>query len=169
MLNARIIKEVNDILSFIKLGVANLMPIASVSKPLIFILAFLLVFSCASFTAGTYLNSAAAFTLAGAALLPFVGIFAVGVLDYKVGGHQLTLEKRVNSLEKENTELKESVTALAKSIYMVSSENAPAFGFNHTAGGLLEKYLAPINHLIEGDIKATVEEDLKNLTYPRKA
>jgi hypothetical protein len=139
----------------------------SANKPLIFILAFLLVFSCSSFAAGVYLNSAAAFTLSGAALLPFVGIFAVGVLDYKVGGNQLTLEKRVNSLEKENTELKESVTALAKSIYMVSSENAPAFGFNHASGGLLDKYLAPVNHLINGDIKATVEEDLEKLTYSK--
>tara|TARA_R110001599_G_scaffold171353_1_gene362250 strand:- start:256894 stop:257331 length:438 start_codon:yes stop_codon:yes gene_type:complete len=136
---------------------------SSTKKPLTLILWFLFAFCCLSFVTAAYLNSSGAFTLSGVALLLFIGIFAVGVLDYKVGGNQLTLEKRVNTLEKENTELKDSVTALAKSIYMISSENAPVYGFDHATDGLLDKYFAPVNHLIEGDIKATVEEDLKRL------
>lgn len=130
----------------------------SINKPLIFVLAFLIVFSCASFVAGVYLNSAAAFTLSGAALLPFVGIFAVGVLDYKVGGSQLILERRVNSLEKENTELKESVTALLKSIYVLSHPDSPAAGPSIEQYKLIDEYLQPIQHLVAGDVRGEVSK-----------
>lgn len=135
------------------------------TKSLIFILSFLFLLCVAAFAAGFYLNSASAFALSSAALVFFVAIFSVGVLDYKIGGNQVTLEKRVGSLEKENTELKQSVTALAKAIYMVSSENAPAFGFNRAQFKLVDDTLAPINHLIDGDIKAAAEEDLKKVIY----
>ena len=140
------------------LGVSMTMPTPSANRSLIFILAFLLVFSCSSFAAGVYLNSAAAFTLSGAALLSFVGIFAVGVLDYKVGGNQLTLEKRVNSLEKENTELTESVTSLLKSIYVLSHPDSPVAGPSVEQYKLIDEYLSPIRHLVVGDVRAEVSK-----------
>jgi ribosomal protein S13 len=124
------------------------------------------VFVASFFVAATK-DSTAAYSLSVVSFVCVVSLYAAGVLGYKVGGSHLSLEAKVNTLEKENTELKESVTALAKSIYMVSSENAPAYGFDHAYSGLLDKYLTPVNHLIEGDIKATVEEDLKKLAYPK--
>lgn len=129
-------------------------------NPLIFILLFLFLLCVASFIAGVKLDSGAAFALSGAALLPFVGIFAVGVLDYKVGGSQLTLEKRVNSLEKENTELKESVTALLKAIYVLGHAETPIGGPSCEQYNLIDQYLSPIKHLVIGDVKASVDRDI---------
>ena len=136
-------------------------------RALFFLLAFCMVVFMASFFVAVSKESMAAYSLSGASFVCFVALYAAGVLGYKVGGSHISLEAKVEALENENTELKESVTALAKSIYMVSSENAPVFGFKHAPGGLLDQYLAPVNHLIEGDIRATVEEDLKKLTYPQ--
>lgn len=130
------------------------------SKPLTFILGFLLVLCVASFIAGYQLNSAAAFTLSGAALLPFVGVFAVGVLDYKVGGSQLTLERRVNSLEKENIELKEVVTALVKSIYVMADGASRWDGPPEHHYDLVGEYLEPIKHLVAPNIKESVTADI---------
>lgn len=139
----------------------------SMKRALFFLLTFCMLVFMASFFVAVSKESTAAYSLSVVSFSCFVALYSAGVLGYKVGGSTLSLEDKVNTLEKENTELKESVTALAKSIYMVSSENAPAFGFNHSPDGLLDKYLAPVNHLIEGDIKASVEEDLKKLTYPQ--
>lgn len=139
------------------------------NKPLTFILGFLLVLCVASFIAGYQLNSAAAFALAGAALLPFVGVFAVGVLDYKVGGSQLTLEKRVNSLEKENTELKESVTALLKSIYVMAHGASIWDGPTENHNKLISDYLAPIKHLVDPNIQDQVNADISKFMPPENA
>lgn len=137
------------------------------NRHLLFLIAFCVVVFLASFYVAVTKDSTAAYSLSVVSFVCVVALYAAGVLGYKVGGSHLSLEAKVNTLEKANTELKESVTALAKSIYMVSSENAPAYGFKHGPGELLEQYLAPVNHLIEGDIRATVEEDLKKLTYPQ--
>ena len=129
-------------------------------KSLIFILSFLLLLTVASFIVGTQLNSAAAFALSGTALLPFVGIFAVGVLDYKVGGNQLTLEKRVNNLEQENTDLRESVSALLKSIYVMAHGASIWDGPTEHHNKLISDYLAPIEHLIDPNIQHQVNADI---------
>lgn len=130
------------------------------SKPLIFLLSFLLILCTAAFIAGYQLNSASAFALSGAALLPFVGVFAVGVLDYKVGGSQLTLERRMNSLEKENTELKEVVTALLKSLYALEHGSSLWEGTTDKHYDLVSQYLKPISHLFPSDIKEQVVADM---------
>ena len=137
------------------------------NRHLFVLIAFCVVVFLASFYVAVTKDSTAAYSLSVVSFVCVVALYAAGVLGYKVGGSHLSLEAKVITLEKESTELKESVTALAKSIYMVSSENAPAFGFNHAPGGLLDQYLAPVNHLIEGDIRVTVEEDLKKLTHPQ--
>ena len=132
-------------------------------KKLTFILSFLLLFCVSSFIVGTSLNSASAFALSGAALLPFVGIFAVGVLDYKVGGNQLTLEKRVNNLEQENTDLKESVTALLKSIYALADGASRWDGPSDKHKNLVAGYLKPIGHIVPHDTQEQVSADIAKL------
>jgi hypothetical protein len=139
------------------------------NKPLVFILSFLFVLCIVSFIVGTQLNSTAAFTLAGTALLSFVGIFAVGVLDYKVGGNQLTLERRVNSLEEENTELKESVTALLKSIYVMAHGASIWDGPTEHHNKLISDYLAPIKHLVDPNIQDQVNSDISKLMSPESS
>jgi len=129
-------------------------------KSLIFILSFLFLLCVASFVVGAYLNSAAAFGLSSAALVFFVAIFAVGVLDYKIGGNQVTLEKRLGTLEKENTELKLSVTALLKSIYVMAHGASIWDGPTEHHNKLISDYLAPINHLIDQNIQAQVNADI---------
>lgn len=127
------------------------------------ILLFLSFLCLSAFAVGTYLDSTAAFALSAAALLPLVGIFAVGVLDYKVGGSQLTLEKRVNSLEQENTELKKVVTALLKSQHVIVHGTSIFAGVTDKHHALISKYLQPIEHLIDEDIKKKVAEDLEKI------
>lgn len=135
-------------------------------KPLIFILIFLALLCVAAFGAGVHLNAASAFGLSSVALVFFVAIFAVGVLDYKIGGSQVTLEKRIGSLEKENTDLRISVTALLKSLY-VMSHGASCYGgpsTNHAK--LVSEYLSPINHLIDPNIKDQVNADIAKFMQP---
>lgn len=132
-------------------------------KSLALILSFLTLICIASFIAGAYLNSAAAFGLSTVSLCLFVAIFAVEVLEYKIGGHQVTIEKRLGSLEKDNIELKEAVTSLLKSIYLLSHPNTPIGGPSQEMHQLIDKYLAPIKHLILEDVKVTVELDLNNI------
>lgn len=122
----------------------------------------------ASFIAGVQLNSGAAFGLSGAALLPLVGIFAVGVLDYKVGGTQLTLEKRVQGLEQQNTELQKSVTALLKSIYVMSHGASIWDGPTEHHHKLLSEYLLPISHLISQGAKEQADADIAKFFAPPK-
>lgn len=137
-------------------------------KQLTFILTFLLLLCAASFAAGVYLNSSAAFALSGLSLTFFAGIFAVGVLDYKVGGSQLSLEKRVNSLELENTDLRESVAALLKSIYVMSHGASCWDGPSDNHNKLVSEYLAPINHLVAPNIKDQVNADIAKFMPPEK-
>lgn len=150
----------------LNVGVSSTEVIATMKKPLTFILSFLLVLCVASFIVGASINSAAAFGLSGVALLPFVGIFSVGVLDYKVGGNQLTLEKRVNNLEQENTDLRESVTALLKSIYVMSHGASCWDGPSDNHNKLVSEYLAPINHLIDSNIQNQVNADIAKFMTP---
>lgn len=134
-------------------------------KSLVFIFGFLLILCVSSFIAGWSLGFAAPFYLSAVSLILFGLLFFLEILGYEIGGSLVTIRKQLNNLEQQNTELKESVTALAKAIYMVSSENAPAFGFNRAQSTLIDNTLAPINHLIDGDIKAAAEEDLKKVIY----
>jgi hypothetical protein len=143
------------------LGVSILEVVPAMKKPLTFILSFLLVICVASLIVGAQLNSASAFALSSAALVFFVAIFVVGVLDYKIGGSQVTLERRVGSLEKENTELKTSVTALLKSLYAVADGASRWDGVPKHHHDLIDKYLEPINHLIPLNIKEQVKADIK--------
>jgi hypothetical protein len=131
-------------------------------------LSFLFVLCVASFIAGSYLNSTAAFSLSGLALTFFVGIFAVGVLDYKIGGAQLSLERRVNTLEQENTDLKISVTALLKSIYVMSHGASIWDGPTENHRKLLSEYLQPITHLVPPGTEEQVNADISKFTPPEK-
>jgi hypothetical protein len=138
-------------------------------KKLLFILAFLLLLCVSSFVAGVYLNSPFAFALSGAALLPFVLIFAVGILDYKVGGTHLTLEKRVNHLEQESKELRDSVTALLKSIYVMSHGASILGGPTDYHRQLLSEYLHPVNHLVAPGTQDQVNDDIAKLMTKLRA
>ena len=137
-------------------------------KKLKFILGFLFLFCVASFIAGVSLNSSAAFALSGASLLPFVGIFAVGVLDYKVGGTQLTLEKRVQGLEQENTELRKSVTALLKSLYVTYHAAGHWDCPTEDHDRLFSEYLLPITHLVAPGVKEQVDADIAKFMQQEK-
>ena len=133
------------------------------NKSLIFILGVLFIFCVSAFAVGALKNSNAAFVLSGAALLPFVGIFAVGVLDYKVGGNQLTLEKRINDVEVENKELKNAVTSLLEAIYVVARGSSGFGGMLPEHYELIEKYLQPINHQISRNSKDIVIKEVERL------
>jgi hypothetical protein len=132
----------------------------AIDRKLIFILSFLFVFCVASLVVGTCLNSTAAFTISGASLTFFVGFFAVGILDYKIGGVQITLEKRVSNLEQENKELQTAATALIKSLYTISKGAEGYGGPSEEHYSLVSEYLKPLGHLIAPNILKEVDADL---------
>lgn len=139
------------------------------NKPLTFILGFLLVLCVASFTAGIQLNSAAAFGLCGVSLLPLVALYAAGVLGYKVGGSQLSLEATVHNLEQQQEELRKSVSALLKSMHVISHGASIWDGLTENHNKLISDYLAPIKHLIDPNIQDQVNADISKFMPPENA
>jgi ribosomal protein S13 len=133
-------------------------------KKLMFILSFLFVICAASFIAAATLNSSTAFMLCLGALTFFVAIFAVGVLDYRVGGTQITLDKRVGTLEHENTELKELVTALGKCFYALSDGASRLGGPSEQHFKLVSEYMKPISHLLTADVRKQVQTDISKFS-----
>jgi len=132
-------------------------------KKLLVILSFLAILCSSAFAAGVYLNSSAAFALSGVALLPLVGIFAVGVLDYKVGGNQLTLEKRFQDVEQSNKELKYVVVSLSKAMFVIARGSSGFGGMLDEHYTLVENYLEPIKHHLPDNIKQDVISEVERI------
>lgn len=133
------------------------------NKKLLFIPSFLFLFCIASLVAGFCLNSTAAFTISGGSLTFFVVLYAVGILDCKIGGSQITLEKRVDTLEHTNTELQTIVTALFKAFYLLSDAASRLGGPSEQRRKLALEYLQTINHLIAPDVQKQVDADIAKL------
>ena len=131
-------------------------------KALSIILAFLLVMCLAAFTAGIILNSAAAFGLSGVALIPLVALYAAGVLGYKVGGSQLSLEAKVHNLETEEAELRAAVSALVKSLYVIQDGSGKMGGGPASHQNLIDRYLTPVDHLMSANLREQVMAELEN-------
>ncbi len=129
-------------------------------KQLVSIFVFLLLLCVLSFIAGWSLGFSAPFYLSAVSLALFGAIYFLEILGYEIGGSHITIRKRLNDLEQQNTELKESVTALLKSIYVLSHYDSPVAGPSIEQHALLDEYLRPINHLIAGDIRSQVDIDV---------
>lgn len=108
----------------------------------------------------------APYALAVVSFACFVALYAVGVLDYKVGGRHISLEPKVQSLENSNTELKKSITALLKSLYVLSHADTPIDGPSKNQHWLIDHYLSSISHLIPDDAKAEVNRDMNVIANP---
>ncbi|HMW40733.1 MAG TPA: hypothetical protein PKD57_15100 [Saprospiraceae bacterium] len=132
-------------------------------RNLLAIIAFLLIFLCVSFYVGCALNSAPAFAVCVATLLPLVAIYCVGVLDYKVGGSQLSLEPRVHNLEEQTAELQKVSTALLKALYLVADGAPRMGGVPNKHNDLLNDYLKDIAHLVDSDVRNKVEADIRSI------
>jgi len=122
------------------------------NKRLLFILIFLFVFCIVSLVIGTWLNSTAAFTISGGSLTFFVAIYASEVLELTITGAHISLQKRVDTLENENTELKKVATALIRSLYTLADSAGRLGGHPKEHKALVSEYLAPISHLIEPNV-----------------
>jgi hypothetical protein len=131
------------------------------TKSLAAILAFLLAMCLSAFAAGVFLNSAGAFGLSGAALIPLVALYAAGVLGYKVGGSQLSLEAKVHNLETEKEELKLAVSALVKSLYVIQDGAGRMDGGPSSHQDLIKQYLAPVDHLMSANLYEQVMSDIR--------
>ena len=127
------------------------------------LIAFCVVVFIASFYVAVSRDSTPAYSLAVVSFVCIVALYAAGVLGYKVGGSYLSLEDKVQALEKEGTELKEAVTALLKTIYFVSSAEMPTDGRTAKHEAIIDKYLEPVRHLTPEDVKASVNDDIRRL------
>ena len=134
-----------------------------INKRLIFILSFLGLLCSLSFAAGVYLDSAAAFALSGIVVLPFFAIYVVGVLDYKVGGTQLNLEKRVGHLETTNTELRKIISALVKAAIVNKATAGMLGGASRRHVDLLNEQFESIAEHIDPSELDVVNNQLKNI------
>ncbi len=117
----------------------------------------------ASFYVAASKDSVAAYSLSVISFVCVFALYAVGVLGYKVGGNHLSLESKVRSLEQGNTELRESVTALIKSIYVMSDGASRWDGPPEEHYKLISEYLAPIAHLMSAGAKEQVAADIAKL------
>ena len=125
-------------------------------RPLIFLLIFCLVVFIVSFYLAAYSLSVVSFAC-------FVALYSVGLLGYKIGGNYIQLETKVESLEKQNTELKQSVTALFKSLYVVSYAAGHWDCLTETQNKMIEEYFVPIGHLIDPNAKAQADADIARI------
>lgn len=132
-------------------------------RSLIFLLSFCLVVFIASFYVAASKGSTAAYSLSVVSFACFVALYAVGVLGYKIGGNHISLEAKVETLEKESTELKQLVTALFKSIYVVAYAAGHWDCRTETQYKIMEEYLLPIGHLIDPDAKAQADADIARI------
>jgi hypothetical protein len=139
------------------------------NKGLLFILIFLFVFCIVSLAIGAQLNSTAAFTISGGSLTFFVAIYASEVLGLTITGAHISLQKRVDTLENENKELKKVATALIKSLYTLADSAGRLDGPLEEHKALVSKYLAPISHLIEPNVLEQVTADIAQIDKQRSS
>ena len=135
-------------------------------RSLIFLLSFCLIVFIASFYVAASKDSTAAYSLSVVSFACFVALYAVGVLGYKIGGNYISLETKVETLEKESTELKQSVTALLKSIYVMAHGASIWDGPTEHHNKLIADYLAPIKHLVDPNIQDQVNSDISKFMQP---
>lgn len=132
-------------------------------RSLILLLSFCLVVFIASFYVAVSKDSTAAYSLSVVSFACFVALYSVGVLGYKIGGNYIQLETKVETLEKQNTELKQSVTALLKSLYVVAYSAGHWDCRTETQNKMIEEYLLPIGHLIDPDARAQADADIARI------
>jgi len=117
----------------------------------------------ASFYVATSKDSTAAYSLSVVSFACFVALYSAGVLGYKIGGNYISLETKVHTLEQESSELKKLVTALFKSIYVVSYAAGHWDCLTETQVKMMEEYFLPIGHLIDPDAKAQADADIARI------
>lgn len=113
-----------------------------------------------SFYAAYQSNSTGAYALASISFLAFFAAYCVGVLDYKVGGSQIALEKKVQDLQQGEEELKKIVNTLLR-ISLVVAEGARRFGGpreKHRA--IIERHIKTIEHLVEPNFMAKTMDEV---------
>jgi len=94
-------------------------------------------------------SSAAAYTFAVVPFIAFFALFAVGVLEYKVGGATISLESKVQDLERQNTELSEAIRALVSCIVVVEDGASRYNGPGKVHEKLMSEYLETISKHFE--------------------
>lgn len=130
------------------------------NRHLLVLVSFCVAVFVASFYVAITKDSAPAYSLSVVSFVCVVALYAAGVLGYKVGGSQLSLEAKVNNLEQQNTELKEAVTALLKSLYVLEHGSSLWEGTTEKHYALVSKYLEPISHLVSDNVREQVVSDM---------
>lgn len=120
--------------------------------PLTIILIFLfLVFILFGYV-GITTNSTPAYTIACSALAFLVALWAVGILDYKIGGATISLQKEVKALAQDNKELRLITTTLVKTIFAVMDASYRVGGPTKEHENLTSKYIDSISKYLDVDI-----------------
>ena len=128
-----------------------------------FLIVFLLVTTISSFIFAFKTDNAPAYYLAMASLIAFCLAYAVEVLDYRVGGQHISLEKRLNVLAEGQEELKEVASSLLSIIY-ISQDGAQRWdGTPPEHQTLIEKHIATISKHIDPNLIRKVKKDIVNL------
>ena len=101
---------------------------------------------------GIVQQSTPAYSLAGSALVFLVALWAVGILDYKIGGATISLEKEVKALAQDNKELRIITTTLVKTIFAVMDASYRVGGPTKEHENLTAKYIDSISKYLDADI-----------------
>lgn len=131
-------------------------------KKWIFIL-FLFVSTIASFLVAYKANSTPAFSLTIVCFIAFSVIYIVEVLDYKIGGQHLSLEKRINELQVEQKELKNITSSLLKIIYISLDSSRRWGGSQPEHQELLKKHMDSLSKYFESDLEENIQKDLEQI------
>lgn len=111
------------------------------------------------------------YPMAALAIAPLAGmlvLYAIEVLGWRIGGKLVVLEKKVQSLEQADTELKTLATALVKSLYALEAGGKSWKGNSDANYALIRQYLDPVKHLLDGDLQEQAAQDVAKIKEPKK-
>ena len=120
-----------------------------------FLIIFLFLSTIVSFLfVYNYQTQAAAYYLAIVSLVLFVLVAGLEVLNYRIGGQFLTIEKRINDVAAEQEEVKLLAIAAYQALHVLADGSSRWGGSSKEHIELMKKYLDPISkHLPENTIE----------------
>lgn len=130
------------------------------NKPLVWLLVFCFLVFVASFAVAIWKDAAACYPLAVIAFASLVALYAAGVLGYKVGGSNLSLESKVQVLDQENKQLREVTNTLLKCLLVVVDGAVRLGGPGKLHQAIIDEYLQSIQPLIEQNLQQNVLKEV---------
>lgn len=138
-----------------------------------FLITFLFLSTIVSFLFVYNYQTQAAYYLAIVSLVLFVLVAGMEVLNYRIGGQFLTIEKRINDVAAEQAEVKLLAIATYQALHILADGSGRWGGPSKEHIELMKRYLEPISKYLPENAIEKVDKDIaeilsKNIEPPHK-